>query len=468
MLKRVVLCGISSVCLVVLPAAAMAQVIAPAGYIYVPQLLTDTTQSCVASGPSGTFVGLGPGFTGGAQSVVFVTASGSERVVASGFNSIGDCAWDHSSDTLYVTDNALEAPGAVTGDTVFALPHASRASGLSALGNELAPAGSIAGAAGVAVAVDGSIFVSDAAGGGNGSVKLVSSSGLSDFIAGGFDFTGGLVVDSDGTLVVAETTDAFASLISRFDSGGNFMEVVSGPTFDHGSYDLDFDIDGNLLVSGAFGGDVVALGPGGSASRFVGGLTFATGLSLDGFTGKVSILSSTFSGADEDSSVHGFIPVSRLVPGRGKPDRNCFGEFYGIRLVPRKPGAAARHAICSDGAACDADGKINDSCLFPFGVCINVVDSRLPGCAPQGVAALSVKMKPESPAMDALVADIASVLPAHQERCFLGDGVSVPLKITRSGKRRKGKARIRIGFFSDSSPSKKDVDKVKLQCVPTS
>ena len=59
-----------------------------------------------------------------------------ETVVASDFNSIGDCVYDAASDVLYVLDNALEASGSLTGDTVFAIPAASTAGGLSAVGLE--------------------------------------------------------------------------------------------------------------------------------------------------------------------------------------------------------------------------------------------------------------------------------------------------------------------------------------------
>ncbi|MBC8292109.1 MAG: hypothetical protein H8E45_02975, partial [Proteobacteria bacterium] len=97
-----------------------AQVSAQAGYIYDSQLLGDTTQGCVAAAPGGIFVAVGPGFTAGAQKLVFVTPSGAERVVATGFNSISDCVYDSAGDAPFLADNALEM-GRVTRAHVFAL-----------------------------------------------------------------------------------------------------------------------------------------------------------------------------------------------------------------------------------------------------------------------------------------------------------------------------------------------------------
>src|SRR5215468_4522792 len=68
-----------------LPLSAGAVVTPPAGYIYDALELNSTTQSCVAAGPGGTFVGIGHGFTANAQAVVLVKESGEARLVAYGF-----------------------------------------------------------------------------------------------------------------------------------------------------------------------------------------------------------------------------------------------------------------------------------------------------------------------------------------------------------------------------------------------
>src|SRR5262245_3243590 len=177
-------------------AAAWAVVTPPAGYIYSTQLLSNLTQGCVAAGPGGTFVGIGPGFTANAQSIVLAKESGELRLVASGFNSISDCAYDQANDVLYITDNAdngdfgLSGPfAAQSGDTVFAVPSASTASGRSAPDVELLPPDSIPFAANVTVDAAGDVFVADAAGSGGGSVLKIVGTTPSPF-ASSFDFTG--------------------------------------------------------------------------------------------------------------------------------------------------------------------------------------------------------------------------------------------------------------------------------------
>ena len=443
---------------------ASAQVSAQAGYIYDSQLLGDTTQGCVAAAPGGIFVAVGPGFTAGAQQLVFVTPSGAERVLASGFNAISNCAYDSAADVLYVADNALEI-GGVTGDTVFALAQASTASGLTALGNELVPAGTIPTASGVAVGPAGAVYVGDAVGSGAGRVLELSSSGATDFVASGIDFTSGLAFDGDGSLLVAESTDSFESKISRYDSSGIFVETVSGPTFAHGSYDLGFDRDGSLLVTGSFGGDVVRLAAGGGSSSFASGLTFATGLDIDAFTGRVVMLSSTFNGEDEDSSLHMFTPVDSLVAGRGHPERNCLVEFYGLELLPRKPGRPARHAICRDGDPCDADRLVNQSCLFPVGVCVNVVDVDLPGCSSSGLASITLDARPASAELAELATRLSASLPLSDSSCAFSDGLRVDLRLRPSGGFRKNRARVRSRALG-VDVGMRDRDKVKLLCLP--
>ncbi len=141
---------------------AGAVVTGPSGYIYSTQLLGNLTEGCIAAGPGGTFVGIGPSFTANAEAIVLAKESGELRLVALGFNAISDCAYDAAADVLYVTDNADNADfgittsfagntGAQTGDTVFAIPNASTAAGLGAKGLELLPANSIEFAASVAV-----------------------------------------------------------------------------------------------------------------------------------------------------------------------------------------------------------------------------------------------------------------------------------------------------------------------------
>ena len=459
--------------LVALAALVLAASVSPAaavtpadGYIYSAQTLGDITQSCVAAAPGGNFVALGPGFTAGGQSIVFVSESGSEQTVAAGFNSVADCAYDLAADVLYVTDNSLEVVGAVTGDTVYAIEMATvRTDTASAAASELLPAGTLGSAASVAVGPNGELYVSDAAGAGAGAVHRITAAGLESFIPSGFDYTAGLAFTADGDLAVAETTASFSVLVSIYDSGGNKIGDLSGPGWAHGSYDLARDRDGSLLVTGAWGGDVVRIAGDGGTSAFAGGLTYATGIHADAFTGRVSILSSTFSGVEEDKSIHRFTPVDRLVAGRGSSRTECTNEIYGIELAARRDGARAKHAICRDGDACDGDGVAIDCCLFPVGFCLSIDAARLADCTPAGVSAFSVKSRPGTGWFEETVTRVAADLPLTSAACYFSDGLTVPLKVKAAGKR-PGKARLKVKAADNGDRRRKDRDSVKFMCLP--
>src|SRR5262249_5388491 len=138
-----------------------------------------------------------------------------------------------------------------------------------------------------------------------------------------------------------------------------------------GSIDLAFNTDGNLLASG---GSVVSFNPSTATSTpFISGLSFTGGITVDPFTHRVQVLSSTFTGADEDTWLPRFTPGDLLSPGNGSPDSECLQETYGLHVVDGT-------AECTDGAPCDADGVKNDACLFPVGFCLNVDDPNLSSC----------------------------------------------------------------------------------------
>lgn len=449
-----------------LAAPARAAVVAPPGTIYSTQLLASLTQSCIAVGPGGSFVAIGPGFSANAQAVVLVAESGAARLVAFGFNSVADCVYDRASDTLYVTDNADagELPGALTGDTVFRIPSASTASGLSAKGLELLPSNSIPSAAGVAVDASGNVYVGNALGGGSGQViEIASPSGTPSTFASGLDFVAGLAFEpASADLLVSETRPSFDAEIRRFSPLGAPLGVFAGPSFAFGSYDIAFDTDGRLLATGAFGGDVVAFDAGGTPSPLVSGLNFATGVSVDEFTGRVEILSSTFIPTDEDRSIHRFTPIDRLVPGRGSSRTECLHELYGVRLVAPAPGKPATKAICTDGDACDADGVENDRCVFPIGFCLGVADPNFPECNAAAIDSFAASVKPNPLDAGSAVAAVQAALPLSGPSCFFSDGVTVPVKVTASGKKAgSGKVTVKASAGADV-----DTDNLSLVCNP--
>lgn len=452
---------------------ARAAVTPPPGYIYSTQLLSNLTQGCVAAGWGGTFVGIGPSFTANAQAVVLAKESGELRLVAMGFNSISDCAYDRAADVLYVTDNADNADlgittgmsgntGAQTGDTVFAIPSASSASGLSASGLELLPAESIHFAASVAVDAGGNVLVANAVGGGTGTVLEIAPGPTASPFASGLDFTGGIAIDpASGNVFVAENLGLpdLDNEILQFTAAGAPVPPVpfAGPSTGFGSVDLAFNSDGRLLASGNFGADVVSFDPtSGASAPFVSGLSFATGMTVDPFTQRVQILSSTFTGAAEDRSLHRFTPIDRLVAGSGAPTSACVDEFYGIEVV-------GNVATCVDGAPCDADGKQNDSCLFPLGFCFSVADPKLPQCAPGAVTGVTIRAKPVSAALTQAASAIAASLPLNGPTCIFSDGVAVPIQVTATGKK-GGQTHVLVS--SDTADGRHDADLVRLVCKP--
>jgi hypothetical protein len=450
-------------------ATTVQAVTVPSGYIYSTQLLGNFTQSCVASAPGGTFVGIGPAFTANAQSIVLARESGDTRLVASGFNSIADCAYDAAADVLYVTDNAdnddfgIAGPfGAQSGDTVFAIPSASTASGLSAPGLELLPADSLAAAGSVSVDSSGSVLVADAAGGGLGSVVKITGTTPAPFLPG-LDFPGGLAIDPvSGNVYLAEFLATFDNQVRQFTAAAVPVPPIplAGPSFGFGSYDLAFDGDGQLLVTGVFSGDVVSMDPStGVTTTFASGLTFATGVTVHPVTHRVEMLSSTFAALDEDKSLHRFTRIDGLVPGRGSPKTECVHEFYGVAAPDGKS------AVCTDGAACDADGVVNDRCSFPVGFCFNVEDPNFADCDDaNAVSSLRVTASPFSAGVADAVAGFAAQLPFAGSSCVFTDGIVVPVKIAGNGAKKDGKGKVRVK--AETNAGQKDSDSIKLVCQP--
>ena len=448
----------------VLGSTALAAVTPPSGYIYTTELLKNLTEGCVAAGPGGTFVGIGPGFTANAEAIVLAKESGELRLVAMGFNSIADCAYDKAADTLYVADNG--GPGgfsplseALTGNTIFAIPSASTASGLSAPGLELLPPLAVPFAASVTVDTSGNVFVSNSAGGGAGSVlKIVG--GTSSKFENGFDYAAGVAIDpTTGNVFIAETLGDFVNKqIEKYTPAGAVImpDPFAGPSSSFGSFDLAFNSDGKLLASGS--GGVVAFDPStGSSSPFITGLTSASGIAVDPITHRVQVLSSTFTGADEDKSLHRFTPIDQLTAGGGSPSSDCIHEAYGLQVTDGT-------ATCTDGAPCDADGTVNGSCLFPVGFCFNVADPSLPDCdTSSNVSDVSITAKPSSTAITDAATRVGALLPLSGSSCVFSDGYAVPIKVAGTTKK---DGQVKIKVKASTADGRSDSDTFKLVCHP--
>jgi hypothetical protein len=197
------------------------------------------------------FIGQGPTFTAGGQSVVRLVEGGAATTVASGFNSLG--GFDLAPDgALYVVDNGLEAPGATSGDTVYAVPEAlTRVAAAPAASVELLPSGSLDAAYDVLV-VPGAVLVSDAVGPGAGRVVQLKDGAPTDLIAG-LDYTAGLALDGP-RLLVGNLSGSFVGSVQRYDLAG----VAQGALVDglSGNYAHVVDGDGEVLVTGGFTDDL--------------------------------------------------------------------------------------------------------------------------------------------------------------------------------------------------------------------
>jgi hypothetical protein len=279
------------------------------------------------------FVGQGPTFVAGAQSVVRLVEGGAAAAVAAGFNSLGglDLAPDG---TLYVVDNGLEAAGATTGDTLYAIPDAAtRATAAPAVAIEVLASGSVDTAQDV-LAVPGAVLVSDAAGPGAGRVVRVADGGLTDLITG-LDYAAGLALDG-AELLVGNSNASFGGSVRRFDLAG----MPQGTRVDglSGNYAHVVDGAGDVLVTGGFTDDfssstVVAVDGAGTVRERARGFGFSGELFHDLVRDETLVL---------DFGVSEITAICRDADGNGTCDADdpCAGDASRAKLAVTKLGAA--------------------------------------------------------------------------------------------------------------------------------
>jgi len=260
---------------VVLPVLAVAAVTAAPGYRASEVPLPGPSQGGVVRAGDVLFVGQGS-YGAGLQEVVRLQA-GVATTVARGFNSLGGFDYDAAADVLWVVDNGGDQAGAVTGDTVYAIPQAStRTAAAEAASVEAAPAGSIAFAADVVVLAGGGVLVSDGAGPGAGRVVRVEGETVTPLVSG-LDYAAGLALASDG-FFAGNVDGAFAGSIGAYAlDGAPRAARASGLS---GVYGLALDGDGEtLLASGGFASDgtstLVAIAPDGAISERARGFGFS-------------------------------------------------------------------------------------------------------------------------------------------------------------------------------------------------
>ncbi|HYC57164.1 MAG TPA: hypothetical protein VEL28_19695 [Candidatus Binatia bacterium] len=444
------------------------------GYIYGRSVLSELTEGCIAEGNGGVYVGVGPmqAFppAPATRSIHFLTEGGQEVIVATGLNAISDCWYDRESDLLYVTDNGGNYAGATTGDTVFVFAGDAVADTADE-GNELLPPGSIPFAFGI-TPLDGNLLITDAAGAGNGSIIEVDLSAnppaMSTF-AGGFDYTGGIVRFGEHLAVAESHEGTFDNSLHEYGENGAFVQTISGPTFSHGSIDVAVLPDGAFAVTG--NDTIVRVPVTGSPSPLVTGLdgggsfpAYGGGVDVRPDQLRVSFLASSFSGDDDDKSVHRLVPIQTLVPGRGSETSECVHEFYGATLVETAPGRPAKFAICEDGAACDADGAADGGCTFPVGLCVNVPDDRFADCDPAGISNFQlVASRPQGSLVGQGAIYLQNNSPITEPTCVFTDGIRIELRAEGT---RPGKGFVKVRATASGSPTRHDTDVLRMVCEP--
>jgi hypothetical protein len=268
-----------------LPASAGAVPVAPGYTISAIATPAPATGDVVIVGDA-AFVGVG--FFGGAtQAIVRIDAGGS-TVIADGFNSLGGFAYDAVNDRLVVGDNALEAPGSETGDTLYAIanPLGAFATPLRATDLELAPPGTLPGVGDVVLdptdASGNTLLVTDSffpfPGPPNGKLwQLDALTGSASLLQGGLGYAAGLAAASDSLYLGDLDAFTFQGLVSSIplpDGSGPLALLTSGLA---GQYDLELDTNGDLIATA--GGYVLRIDRDTGVSEILAsGFGFATGL----------------------------------------------------------------------------------------------------------------------------------------------------------------------------------------------
>jgi sugar lactone lactonase YvrE len=282
-------------------AAPRAHAISAPGYLVTEIGLPDFAQGDVVVVSGALFVGVGPGFSGAAQSVVRIDGGGT-TVIADGFNALSGFAYDVVHDRLLVTDNGDEALGSETGDTLYgiAAPHGSFGTPLRARDIELLPAGSVPGISDIVLdpgAPNGNrVFVTDASeasppAGRVLAIDIVEAS--QTVVQADLGYAAGLAVDA-GRLFIGDvdggTFQGSVSSVALPDAAGDRTPIATELA---GQYDLELEAGGMLLATAV--GDLLRIDPAtGATSVLASGFGFASGLFEDG--GTIWVLDGGFPG----------------------------------------------------------------------------------------------------------------------------------------------------------------------------
>jgi hypothetical protein len=284
------------------PAApASAAVLAP-GYVVGEIATPDVVAGGIVARNGVVLVGVGA-FGGASQSIVRIDASGA-TTIADGFNGLAGFVYDAVHDRLLVGDNALEAPGSETGDTIYGIRDPfHRTVPVRAKDVALLHAGTIPGVADLALDPNdpssGSLFVSDAffPFGGPQDGKLWGVTGLATALASasvlksGLGYAAGLAASNDRLFLGEVDVGDFSGRIGTIplpDGSGPLTPLVSGLA---GEGDLAIASDGSILAT---------------ASGFGSGSFIVR---VDPVTGAVAVIASGFGYASALAEENGTLYV---------------------------------------------------------------------------------------------------------------------------------------------------------------
>jgi hypothetical protein len=290
-------------------AATRAHAISAPGYVVSEIALPDFAQGDIVVIGAALFVGVGPGFSGAAQSVVRIDGGGT-TVVADGFNALSGFAYDAVNDRLLVTDNADEALGSETGDTLYGIVNPQGFSGtpLRARDLEVLASGSVPGISDIVLdpsdPTGNRVFVSDASESfpPAGRVLAIDIAAASlSVVQSGLGYAAGLAADAD-TLFIGEvsgvTFRGSAASVTLPGATGSRTPIVGGLA---GQYDLELEASGALLATAS--SELLRIDPvTGTTTTVASGFGFATGLFEQG--GRIWVLDGGFPGVAKVFQLH--------------------------------------------------------------------------------------------------------------------------------------------------------------------
>lgn len=151
------------------------------------------------------------------------------------------------------------------------------------------------------------------------------------------------------------------------------------------------------------------------------------------------------------------------VPGGGPAKSDCYVEWSGI--TPNK----GKNLDCQDGdPSCDVDGMRDNICILGIGVC--VAQTNVPGCTPQPVQRVTVKVSPKTFKVRgvkvAVPAPVPPPAPISSPTCGAESIIRLPLKLKNNGKLKPSQTVTLTATAKVSAKPKKDQDTLKVRCVP--